>query len=115
ERTRVMENVMKLTEIERRFKDGKQTQIVSSTRSVIYEGRLKMRGQNIDLQQGARVFLFDDLLLCAYPLEPENPKSLLAVKHHMSLASCYNVHVSDVHDDVNSKGESVGLEVWFQF
>lgn len=126
--TRRMESVEKLTEIEKRFKEGKALSLVQPKRHFIWEGRLKMRlprslaisplttaGKEVDLQDGARCFLFDDLLLSSAPLDSDDPKSLLLVKYSINLAQCFNVHVSDNLEETNKAGELVAFEVHFQF
>lgn len=121
--TRRVENVAKLSQIEKRFRDGKTLGLVQAKRHFVSEGRLKMRlprslgltsNMEVDLQDGAQCFLFDDLLISAAPVDSNDPKSLLLVKFSLDLSRCFNVHVEDIADDTNKAGEEVGFEVVFQ-
>lgn len=123
EYTRRVENVGKLSAIERRFRDGKTLGLVQPKRHFVFEGRLKMRlprnlgitsTAEVDLQDGARCLLFDDLLLSCAPVEPSDPKSLLLVKFSFDLTRCFNVHVEDSNDEQNKAGQKIGFEVTFQ-
>lgn len=123
EYTRRVENVGKLSAIERRFRDGKTLGLVQPKRHFVFEGRLKMRlprnmgitsTSEVDLQDGARCLLFDDLLLSCAPVEPNDPKSLLLVKFSLDLTRCFNVHVEDSTEEHNKAGQKIGFEVTFQ-
>lgn len=123
EYTRRVENVSKLTAIEKRFRDGKTIGLVQPKRHFVFEGRLKMRlprnmgitsNSEVDLQDGARCLLFDDLLLSCAPVDSDDPKSLLLVKFSLDLSHCFNVHVEDSTDEQNKAGQKIGFEVTFQ-
>jgi len=125
EYTRRVENVGKLTAIEKRFANGKSLDLVQARRTVIWEGRLKLRlprsvvglasnFSEVDLQDGARCFLFDDLLISCAPQDVDDPKSPFLVKYLLDLSNCFNVHVESISDDQNKQGEDVGFEVVFQ-
>lgn len=123
EYTRRVENVSKLTELAKRLREEKTINLVDPKRHFVWEGRLKMRlprslgitsTSEVDLQDGARCMLFDDLLISCAPVEPSDPKSLLTVKFSLDLTYCFNVRVEDATDEHNKAGEKIGFEVAFQ-